>query len=111
MVLTFNLRLPEFDKSRNLHKQKALIFQLETCKYDVILGANFLTKSGIDGKYSRGTIEWFPNELPLFNPLLLEHKNYEAIAEIVEVQQEEDFFCMDWYDSTCYAADILDAKY
>ncbi len=33
------------------------------------------------------------------------------MAEIVEVQQEEALFSMDWYDPTCYAVEILDAKY
>ncbi len=53
-----NLRLPEFDKNRNVDQQKALVFQSETSKYDVILGADFLTKTGIDVKYSTGTMEW-----------------------------------------------------
>ncbi len=48
-----NLRLPEFDKNRNVD----LIFHSETCKYDVTLGADFLTKTGIDIKYSTGTME------------------------------------------------------
>ena len=30
---------------------------------------------------------------------------------MVEIQQEEEFFGMDWYDPTCYAVEILDAKY
>ncbi len=55
----------ELDKNRNVDQQKALIFESETCKYDVILGADFLTKAGIDVKNSTGTIEWFENELPL----------------------------------------------
>ncbi len=33
------------------------------------------------------------------------------MAEIIEVQQEEEFFSMDWYDPTCYTVEILDAKY
>jgi hypothetical protein len=33
------------------------------------------------------------------------------MAEIVEVQQEEALFGMDWYDPTCYAVEILGAKY
>ncbi len=33
------------------------------------------------------------------------------MAEITEVQQEEEPFGMDWYDPTCYAVEILDAKY
>jgi hypothetical protein len=33
------------------------------------------------------------------------------MAEIVEVQQEEALFGMDWYNPTCYAVEILDAKH
>ena len=47
-----DLRLPEFDKNRRIDEQKALIFDGK-CRYDVILGADFLTKSGIDINYSR----------------------------------------------------------
>jgi hypothetical protein len=111
MVVMRNLRLPELDKNRNVEQQKALIFESETCKYDVILGADFLTKTGIDVKYSTGTIQWFENELPLRDPHTLKDKDYVAMAEIVEIEQEVDFFGMDWYDPTCYAIEILDAKY
>jgi hypothetical protein len=65
MVVMRNIRLPELDKNRNVDQQKALVFESKTCKYDVILGADFLTKTGIDVKYSTRTIEWFDNELPL----------------------------------------------
>jgi hypothetical protein len=111
MVVMGNLRLPELDKNRNVEQQKALIFESETCKYDVILGADFLTKTGIDVNYSTGTIQWFENELPLRDPHTLKDKDYVAMAEIVEIQQEVEFFGMDWYDPTCYAIEILDAKY
>jgi hypothetical protein len=33
------------------------------------------------------------------------------MAKIVEIQQEFEFFGMNWYAPTCYAIDILDAKY
>jgi hypothetical protein len=33
------------------------------------------------------------------------------MAEIVEIQQEVEFFGMDRYDPTCYAIKILNAKY
>ncbi len=52
-----NLRLPELDKNRNVEQQKALIFESDTCKYDVILGADILTEIGIDVKYSIGSIK------------------------------------------------------
>jgi hypothetical protein len=57
MVVTRNLRLPELDENRYVEQQKALIFESDTCRYDVILGDDFLNKTGIDVKYSTGTIE------------------------------------------------------
>jgi hypothetical protein len=47
MVVLRNLRLPELDNSCNVDQQKALIFDSESCRYDVILGADFLSKTGI----------------------------------------------------------------
>ncbi len=36
-------------------------------------------------------MEWFDNELPLCNPCLHHNNEFEAMAEIIEVQQEEEF--------------------
>ena len=77
--------LPEFDKIRNVDQQKALVFQSEMCKYDVILGADFLSKTGIDVKYSTRTMKWFDNELQLHNLHLFETKDFQAMAELIEV--------------------------
>jgi hypothetical protein len=33
------------------------------------------------------------------------------MAETIEIQLEDDFFGMDWYDQNCYASEKLDAKY
>jgi hypothetical protein len=76
----------------------------------VILGADFLTETGIDVKYSIGTIEWFKNEMPLCNLNDLKDKDFKAMAEIIEIQQEVDVFGMDWYDPTCFGIEILDAN-
>jgi hypothetical protein len=111
MVVLRNLRLPELDKNCNVDQQKALVFDADSCRYDVILGADFLSKTGIDVKYSTGTIEWFDNELPLCDACYLQSKDFLAMAEKIEIQLEDDFFGMDWYDPTCYASEILDAKY
>ncbi len=37
-------------------------------------------------------MEWFDSELPLRNSHLLEVKNSQAMAELIEVQQEEESF-------------------
>jgi hypothetical protein len=81
-----NLRLPEFDKNRNVDQQKTLVLQSVTCKYNVILGADFLTKTGIDVKYSTETMEWFNNELQLDNPHLLQNMEFEAMDEIIKIK-------------------------
>ncbi len=111
IVVMRNLRLPELDKNINVEQQKALVFESDTCRYDVILGADFLTKHGIDVEYSTGTIDWLKNELALCDPRNLKDKDFEAMAEIIEIQQEVDFFGVDWCDPTCFAIEILDAKY
>jgi hypothetical protein len=46
------------------------------------------------------------------NPHCLDDKEYLTMAEILEVQCEaEQLFGIDWYNPTCYASEILDAKY
>jgi hypothetical protein len=30
------------------------------------------------------------------------------MAETIEIQLEDDFFGLNWYDPTCYASEILD---
>jgi hypothetical protein len=76
MVMLRNLRLPELDENRNVDQQKALIFDADSCRYDVILGADFLSKTGIDVKYSTGTIEWFDNELPMRDTRYLQSNTF-----------------------------------
>ncbi len=83
------IRLPKFDKNRVVEEQQALVFDGQ-CKYDVIFGSDFLSKTGIDIKYSLGIIEWFNNKLPMCNPHHLEDKEYLAMAEILEVQREAE---------------------
>ena len=105
IVVMRNLRLPELDKNCVVDQQKVLVFNRH-CKHDVILGADFLSKSGIDIRYSTGTIEWFDSKLPMRDPHQLSDKEYLAMADIIEVQREaEDIFSMDWYDPTCYASE------
>ncbi len=52
MVVLRAIRLPELDKNRVIDQHKALVFDGNIC-YNLILGANFLAKSGIDIKWLR----------------------------------------------------------
>ncbi len=65
----------------------------------------------IPAKYSTWTIEWFDNKLPLHDTHYLHSKDILAMVETIEIQLEDEFFGRDWYDPTCYASEILDAKY
>ena len=79
--------------------------------YDLILDADFLAKSGIDIKYSSGTVEWFDSELPMRDPSCLDNNEYLAMAEVLEVHHEEEaLFGRDWYNPDCFVTAILDAK-
>ncbi len=49
--------------------------------------------------------------MPLRDTHYLQSKDFLAMAETMEIQLEDVFFGMDWYDPTCYASEILNAKY
>jgi hypothetical protein len=51
------IRLPEFDKNRRINQQKVLVFDNNNAKYDIILGTDFLSKTGIKLNYSEGNME------------------------------------------------------
>jgi hypothetical protein len=68
-----HVRLPELNKHCIVEHQKALIFDGQ-CKHDIVFGADFLSKTGIDIIYSMGIIEWFNNELPMRDPRQLDDK-------------------------------------
>jgi hypothetical protein len=95
IVVLCNHRLPELDKNCNVDQQKALIFDADSCRYDVILGADFLSKTGCDAKYSTGTIERFFIILPLHDTRYLQSKDLLAMAETIEIQSEDEIFGMD----------------
>ncbi len=54
-----DLRLPKFDKNRRINQQKVLVVDNNNVKYDIILGTNFLSRTGIKLNYSEGNMEWF----------------------------------------------------
>jgi hypothetical protein len=84
-----------------VEEQKALVFDRQR-KYDVIFGADFLSKTVIEIKYSSGIIKWFNNKLLICDPRQLDDKEYLAMAEILKVQYEaEQLFGMDWYRPAC----------
>jgi hypothetical protein len=104
-----NLRLPEFNKNRRINKQNILVFDINNVKYDIILGTNFLSKTGIKLNYSYRNMEWFDCFIPLRPPGGLDSKEFNAMKDMFHIQIEDKLFGEDWLE--CFATEILDAKY
>ena len=91
MIHVRDIKLPEFDKNRKISEQKALIFD-NMCKYDVILGADFLTNIGMDIKYSTGEMEWYGNTLPMREPWILDNNGFNNMADFfLDTEQRRTF--------------------
>jgi hypothetical protein len=109
VIMMRNLRLPKFDKNRRINQQKVLVFDNDNVKYDIILGTNFLSKTGIKLNYSEGNMEWFDCSIPLNPPGGLDSKEFDAMEDMFHIQVKDEIFGEDWLE--CYATEILDAKY
>jgi hypothetical protein len=109
VVTMHNLRLPEFNKNRHINQQKVLVFDNDNIKYDIILGTNFLSKTGIKLNYSEGNMEWFDCSIPLCPPGGLDSKEFDAMEDTFHIQVKDEIFGEDWLE--CFATEILDAKY
>ena len=101
--------VPEFDNKRSIGEINGLIYERKI-RYDIILGADFLAKAGMVLDYEKYNIRWFENEIPLRDPNQLDHGALYAMADLLEVQHEDEFIGEEWIDSM-FANPILDAKY
>ena len=79
-----DIRLPEFNRSRSIAEQKALIFD-GPCNYDIIIGADFLSKAGLTLDYQAKEATWFGDSIPLREPGL-KTKDYLAILKESKLQ-------------------------
>jgi hypothetical protein len=109
VVTMQDIRLPEFDKNKRINQQKVLVFDNDNIKYNIILGTNFLSKTGIKLNYSEGNIEWFDCSIPLHPPGDLDSKEFDAMEDKFHIQIEDEIFGEDWLEF--FATEILDAKY
>ncbi len=85
------------------------MFDKDNVKYDIILGTNFLYKTGIKLNYSEGNMEWIDCSIPLCPPGGLDSKEFYAMEDMFHIQVKDKIFGEDWLE--CFATEILDAKY
>ncbi len=109
VVIMWDIRLPEFDKNRCINQQEVQVFDNDNVKYVIILGTNFLSKTGIKLNYSEGNTEWFDCSIPLCPPGDLDSNEFNAKEDMFHIQLKDKLFGEDWLD--CFATEILDAKY
>ena len=101
------MRLPAFDKNRVIADHHFEVFDSD-CRFDVILGADFLEKVGMNLRFEDLTIEWLGNTIPMetFNKTTDVATHIEYYVD--ELDAEELGFEVD----ECYlTTPILDAKY
>ncbi len=99
------MRLPAFDKNRVISDHSFEVFDAD-CRYDVILGADFLEKVGMNLRYSDLTVEWLGNTIPM-QTLGKSVNAVEVEQYLNQMEIEEMGIDIDSYLS----APILEAKY
>jgi hypothetical protein len=109
VVTMQDIRLPKFDKNRRINQQKVLVFDNDNIKYDIIVGTNFLSKTGIKLNYSERNMERFDCSIPLFPPEDLDSNKFDAMENMFHIQVKDKLFGEDWLE--CFTTVILDAKY
>ncbi len=85
------------------------MFDNNNAKWDIIMGANFLSKTGIKLNYSDRNIVWFDCSIPLCPPGGLDSKEFDAMEDMFHIQVKDKLYCEDWLKY--FATKILDAKY
>ena len=103
------LRLPEFDKNRQIVEQKYLAFDNDYVKHDIILGTNFLSKARIKLNHSEGKMELFDSSNTLHPPGRSELHGLWCHRFIFFIQTDDKLLGKDWLH--CYVTKILDTKY
>jgi hypothetical protein len=85
------------------------VFDNDNIKYNIILGTNFLSKTGIKLNYSDRNMEWFHCSIPLCPPGGLGSNKFDAMKDMFHIQVKDKIFGEDWLE--WFAKEILDSKY
>ncbi len=85
------------------------MFDNDNVKYDIILGTNVLSKTGIKVNHSEGNMEWFDCSIPLHPPGGLDLNKFDAMEDMFHIQVKDKLFGEDWLK--CFATEILDTMH
>ena len=79
------------------------------CRYDLILGGDFLQKTGIIINYKECQIEWLDRKLPLRNAYEFQKEDISLLVDTLYAQEDKEWFEDEFMESL--ATTILDATY
>ena len=99
------LILPEFDKQKQVALVQAFLFNAP-CRYDVILGRDFLSKAQIDIQYSSKEVKWLDRTITM-KPLGY-WEQYSAWESTLDDSNDE---LESYFSNRNTPTKILDAKY
>ena len=108
-----DIRLPEFDRHRKIEGVYAYVFDAP-CRYQIILGNDFLSATGIDIKFSTNTVEWLDIAIPHKNPQDFSADDAQVCLHTMIMDMDDDFLSDHFDDEDIfesYVTKILDAKY
>jgi hypothetical protein len=75
----------------------------------MILGTNFLSKTGIKLDYDRGKMLWYDSTLPMHPRKGLTSADFDHMEDTYYIQYEDELLGQDWLET--YATEILNARY
>ena len=104
-VYVKELVLPEFDKTKRIDGIEAFVFD-SPCNYDVILGRDFLSKTGIVLNFEHGRMLWFDQKVNMKSPEQM-HSQLQTYLSFFETDPEDDEI-ESYYQ---HAGPLMDAKY
>ena len=100
------MHFPAFDKHRVIAEHHFHVFESD-CRYDIILGGDFLEKIGMNLLYQSLEIEWLGNILPMETINKPDQVATHVEQYLAQVELDSMGVDLDSYLS----ASILDAKY
>ena len=109
MVTPRDIRLPDFDKNISIAQHSALVSDNDNYQYYMILGTNFLSKTGIKLDCESGNMEWYKILLPMRPAYGLNSYEFDTMVDMYHIQVEYEILVKDWLE--CFATEILDTKY
>ena len=77
--------------------------------HDVILGGDFLQKTGININYTESQIEWLDAQLPLRNAQEFHKEDMNLLVDTLYAQEDKEWFGDEFME--LLATTILDATY